>query len=193
MDKRVDKGLYEVKISCKPSSVPIPASCKIGPSSIIRFDAYPTLGHTKQSHAMDSYTTTHGGSLIPDICKNYDPIKSQPKNSSTSKLGRLYQCNNFESHEGLKDGCLFCCHWVTFEGEDKGHKSTPEKMVAYYVSLYNEDSNKFIRFFKKRKDYKDKKKILEGLLECDFVNEEVIKYLDESWPNLVREVGLSLV
>lgn len=200
--KGPDCNPHGVKISCKPRSgiVPIPADCKIGPI-VPRFDAYPTSGYSSKS----SYSSKQGltrdhtshphprGSLIPDLCKNYDPIKSQPTNLSTSKLGRLHHCNNFESHEGMKDGCLFCANWVTHEGEDKGYKSKPEKMVAYYVSLYKTDADKFIRFFQKRRDYKDKKKILEGIIECDFVNEKIIKYLDESWSNLVREVGLNLI
>lgn len=144
----------------------------------------------KQFNTMYFYRRS---TLIPDICKNYDPIKSQPKNLSTSKLGKLYQCNNFESHEGFKDGCLFCCNWTTHENDDRDYKSTPEKMVAYYISLYKTDSEKFIHFFTKRQLHNEKKKILEGILECDFVNEEVIKHLDENWSNLVREVGLSLV
>lgn len=195
-DKNPDCNPHGIKISCKPSPVPFPINCKHGPMGP-RFDAYPTSGYV--SRPSEKLTRDHtnnphpGGSLIPDICKNYDPIKSEPKSISTYKLGRLYQCNNFESHEGMKDGCLFCANWVTHEGEDKGYKSKPEKMVAYYISLYKTDAEKFIRFFQKRREQKDKKKILEGILECDFVNEKVVKYLDESWSNLVREVGLNSV
>ncbi len=196
--KGPDCNPHGIKISCKPRAgiVPIPADCKIGPMGP-RFDAYPTSGYSSRS----SYSSKQGltrdhtshsypcGSLIPDLCKNYDPIKSKPKGSQ----GRLYHCNNFESHEGMTDGCLFCANWITHDGEDNGYKSKPEKMVAYYVSLYKTDAEKFIRFFQKRREQKDKKKILEGILECDFNNEEVIKYLDEHWPNLVREVGLSVI
>ncbi|MDP2907918.1 MAG: hypothetical protein Q8O03_08320 [Nanoarchaeota archaeon] len=174
--------------------MPLSINCKIGPMGP-RFDAYPTSGYTSKpnqgltrDHTKRSYS---GSTLIPDICKNYDPIKSEPKGISCSQ-GRLYHCNNFESHEGMKDGCLFCCNWVSHDGEDKGYKSTPEKMITYYTSLYKEDSDKFVRFFRKR-DFKEKKKILEGILECDFTNETIIKYFDENWSNLVREVGLSLV
>jgi hypothetical protein len=196
--KGPDCNPHGIKISCKPSPVPIPANCKIGPMGP-SFDAYPSSGHSgyspsftldeKQFNTMYAYP---GGSLIPDICKNYDPIKSEPKILSTSKLGRLYHCKNFESYEGMKDGCLFCCNWVTHDGGDRGYESLPEKMVAYYISLYKEDSEKFIRFFRKRK-FKEQKKILESILECEFTNETIIQYLDENWSNLVREVGLGVI
>lgn len=58
--------------------------------------------------------------------------------------------------------------------------------------LYTRVMLKSSSVFRKR-DFKEKKKILEGILECDFTNETIIKYLDENWSNLIREVGLSLV
>lgn len=173
-------------------------SCKFGPISPLAgprrspYKPYSTRYDTPiKAYRRESipYTT------IPDDCKNYDPIKTELDRYTqrSIKSGRIYPCNNFENHEGIKDGCLFCCNWVTFNGEDKGHKSSPEKMVTYYISLYKNDAEKFIRFFKKRHLHSDKKKILEGILECDFVNEEVIKYLDDYWQNLIRETGFSMI
>jgi len=191
--KGPDGNPHEVKIGCKPSSVPLPINCKFGPI-VPRFDAYPTSSYTSKPNKelTRNHSSYKGGTLIPDICKNYDPIKSKPKDIEYANR-KVYECNNFESHEGMEFGCLFCCNWVNHDGEDHGYKSTPEKMMKYYVNLYKTDSEKFIRFFQKRRNHNDKKKILEGILECDFVNEKVVKYLDEHWSNLVREVGLNII
>ncbi|MBM3200224.1 hypothetical protein FJZ53_04765 [Candidatus Woesearchaeota archaeon] len=207
--KNPDCNPYGIKISCKPRVGIMPVDCKIGPVGgpigPRKFDAYPTIGRPKSYPKKDDKKLTRdytsnpypGGTLIPDICKNYEPIKSKPRDIEYADR-KVYECNNFESHEGMEYGglfccSLFCCNWVNRDGEDHGYKSAPEKMVKYYVNLYKTDSEKFIRFFQKRRNQDDKKKILEGILSCDFSNEEVIKYLDSHWSDLVREVGLNII
>lgn len=193
---REERKTYKVSCKFKPSPVPLADPRRVPYNSHDRRSSIPvkadraTAGYGRESIFYPIKPSTS----IPSNCKNYDPIKTElDRYVGSTNSGRLYPCNNFENHEGTKDGCLFCCNWVTLNGEDKGHKSSPEKMISYYVSLYKNDAEKFIRFFKKRQLNDDKKKILEGILKCDFVNEEVIKYLDTFWWRLVREVGLSTI
>jgi hypothetical protein len=58
-----------------------------------------------------------------------------------------------------------------------------------YLTLYKKKPRKFIKYFSEQSDT-DKKKILKELLEQDFVNEEVISYLDKHESKLIKEVGL---
>ncbi|MDP2908812.1 MAG: hypothetical protein Q8N77_03315 [Nanoarchaeota archaeon] len=59
-----------------------------------------------------------------------------------------------------------------------------------YMSLYREDAKNFIRYYSS-KSLEERKTIIKDLLGSDFVNEEVISWLNENEQVLVREVGLN--
>lgn len=193
-NQREGRKIYTVSCKFKPGPVPLADPRRV-PYDYNTRSNIPIKAHRTSREHYKRKIFPHPSRLstaIPNDCKNYEPLKSELDRYIWGKKSRIdYPCNNFENHEGIKEGCLFCCNWINLKGENKGHKSSPEKMVSYYVSLYKNDAEKFIRFFRKRQSNKDKKKILEGILECDFVNEEIIKYLDSCWPDLIREVGFS--
>lgn len=59
-----------------------------------------------------------------------------------------------------------------------------------HMSLYQRDSKNFISYFRS-KSLEERKIIIKDLLGSDFVNEEVISWLNENEPVLIREVGLN--
>lgn len=65
-------------------------------------------------------------------------------------------------------------------------------VVKYHLSLYRENPDKFIEYFKHR-DVNEKKNILKSLLEYDFINEKVVDWLNENESKLVRDVGLNSI
>jgi len=119
---------------------------------------------------------------IPDVCRNYDPIKDQPTKVWSTKSGRLYKCRNFRSCDSI-EGCLFCCNWVTPEGEYKN---------ADPLFLYQENAHEFINYFKGR-NHDEKRKIFREILDLEFVNKEVVSWLNDNEPKLVKEVGLEWI
>lgn len=131
--------------------------------------------------------------LISDDCKNYDPIRPEPKEVQNLKSDRLYNCRNWENDRilitspNLEDYCLFCDNWQMPDGE---YKNRPPEEVA--IVFYKENSDKFIQYFQGRSP-ENKKKILKQIFECDFTNEKVIEWLNKKESSLVREVGISLV
>jgi hypothetical protein len=136
-------------------------------------------------------------SAIPDTCKGYNPIPSKPAGVWSEKSGLLYKCRNWANDRVLVSGvpaygnlegaCLYCDNWQTPDGE---YKNMPPEEVA--IAFYKKNSDKFIEYFPKQTAL-SKKMILKEIFKCDFVNEEVIRWLDKEESELVREVGLSLV
>ncbi|MBL7101111.1 MAG: hypothetical protein ISS23_04110 [Nanoarchaeota archaeon] len=126
---------------------------------------------------------------IPDNCRNYDPIKSQPKKVVSAKSGMLYHCRKFENHEGRKDGCLFCDNWITLEGEYKG--CNPERLAENYLLLYEHNPDKFKELFKESESIPHKKCILNAILEHSWTNKEVDNWLNENESELIREVAFN--
>lgn len=59
-----------------------------------------------------------------------------------------------------------------------------------HMLLYKEDAKNFISYFRS-KSLEERKVIIKDLLGSDFVNEEVISWLNENDPKLIREVGLN--
>lgn len=59
-----------------------------------------------------------------------------------------------------------------------------------YLKLYREDHTGFIEYFSSRSK-EGKKAILEGILECDYMNHKAIEWLDMNEPELIKEAGLS--
>ncbi len=137
----------------------------------------------------------HGGltSAIPDSCKGYDPIPSEPTGVWSEKSGRLHKCRNWKNDRVLVSGynlegaCLYCNNWQTPDGEYKN--KLPEEVA---LEFYKKNSETFIEYFPKQ-TILSKKIILKKVFECDFVNEEVIRWLDKGESELVREIGLSLI
>ncbi len=132
-------------------------------------------------------------SAIPDTCKGYNPIPSKPAGVWSEKSGRLYKCRHWKNDRVLVSGCnlesacLYCDNWQTPEGEYKNR--FPEEVA---IDFYKKNSGKFIEYFPKQ-TILSKKMILKKIFESDFVNKEVIDWLDKKESKLVREVGLSLV
>lgn len=59
------------------------------------------------------------------------------------------------------------------------------------LCLYKGDAKQFIRFFSKIENKGKKKELLNAILNCDYENEEVIKWLNQNESDLIREVGLN--
>lgn len=59
-----------------------------------------------------------------------------------------------------------------------------------YLGLYKEDTAKFIEYFRS-KGVEEKKIMLKGILDSDFVNKDVVEWLDKSEPELLREVSFN--
>lgn len=59
-----------------------------------------------------------------------------------------------------------------------------------HMSLYKEDAKNFIRYYNS-KSLEERKTIIKDLLGSDLVNEEVVSWLNENEPVLIREVGLN--
>lgn len=63
-------------------------------------------------------------------------------------------------------------------------------LILNHVELYKNDSKGFIEYFPRRST-EEKKVIMKDVMECELMNEEVIKWLNENYLDLVREVGLN--
>lgn len=60
-----------------------------------------------------------------------------------------------------------------------------------HLALYKESNEDFIRYFKSRDD-SEKRIILSDLLNCKETNEHLIRWLDENYSELIKNVGLDL-
>lgn len=58
------------------------------------------------------------------------------------------------------------------------------------LELYKNYSETFIDYFSKIEDVEEKKVILRSLLECDYENKEVIDWLNNTYPQLIRDAAL---
>lgn len=63
-------------------------------------------------------------------------------------------------------------------------------LTLNHVELYKNDSKGFIEYFPD-KSIEEKKVILKDIMECESINEEVVKWLNENCLDLLREVGLN--
>lgn len=65
-----------------------------------------------------------------------------------------------------------------------------KELKLNHVELYKSDSKGFIEYFPD-KSIEEKKVILKDIMECDSINEEVVKWLNENCLDLLREVGFN--
>ena len=56
--------------------------------------------------------------------------------------------------------------------------------------IYKEDADYFIKYFKSQ-DLKGKKTLLKDIMDCEFTNEKVVKFLNKKYLDLVREVSFN--
>lgn len=59
-----------------------------------------------------------------------------------------------------------------------------------YLVFYKENTKGFIEYFNKS-NFEEKKTILKDIMSSDFINEDVVKWLNEHEAELIREVGLN--
>lgn len=59
-----------------------------------------------------------------------------------------------------------------------------------YLVFYRENTEGFIEYFNKS-NFEEKKTILKDIMSSDFINEDVVKWLNEHEAELIREVGLN--
>lgn len=59
-----------------------------------------------------------------------------------------------------------------------------------YLVFYRENAEGFIEYFNRR-SLEEKKTILKDIMSSDFINEDVVKWLNEHEADLIREVGLN--
>ena len=57
------------------------------------------------------------------------------------------------------------------------------------MRLYEDDADEFIEYFKIRSP-QEKKIIIKGIMDCDYTNKPVAKWLDENELDLIREVSM---
>lgn len=107
--------------------------------------------------------------------------------------------------EDLEHACICCYNWRTPDGkypnregdtadyvqERRGRYAGPgcisrEDKTVDYVHLYMTDSIDFLRCFIRNTNFV-KKKILKEIIECNFINEEVIAWLEKNELELIRE------
>lgn len=68
---------------------------------------------------------------------------------------------------------------------NKGFK----EVTLDYLQLYKENADEFITYFKS-KNPKEKKTIINDLLECDYTNNQVATWMDENEIELIRKVSM---
>lgn len=111
--------------------------------------------------------------------------------------------------ENLGYACICCYNWRTPDGkypnredetidyiqERRGCYAGPgclnrEDKIVDYVHLYRTDSIDFLKCFIRNTSF-TKKKILRDIFESDFVNEEVIAWLEKNELELMREAAFT--
>ncbi|MDP2906430.1 MAG: hypothetical protein Q8O03_00670 [Nanoarchaeota archaeon] len=65
-----------------------------------------------------------------------------------------------------------------------------KELQLNYLEMYKDNTKDFIDYFS-NKNLEEKKIILKDIMNCEFTNEEVVKWLNENYLDLVREVGFN--
>lgn len=109
---------------------------------------------------------------IPSTCKSYAHCKCE------RYTGRL--------DEKLEYSCICCYNLQTPDGKYPNRREED----ADYMQLYKKDSVEFLAYFSRNTDH-SKKKILRNLFKSDFVNEEVITWLEKNEIDILRETAFT--
>ena len=82
-------------------------------------------------------------------------------------------------------------HFKTYKGYYSYHFTVnPGRLKIDFLSLYQNDTDKFLNYFKLL-DREEKKDVLEGILDCEYANEEVVGWLNKHEIDLLREITLN--
>lgn len=83
-------------------------------------------------------------------------------------------------------------HYETFKGGYFDYHFTvyPGKLKIDYVSVYKNDAEKFLKYFKLL-NKEEKKDALQKIMECEYDNEKVNKWLNENEADLLREISFN--
>ncbi len=120
---------------------------------------------------------------ISSTCMNY----SKPVCEKASH----HKCNYYVGilDENLEYACICCYNWKIPTGLKGEYPNVKDKPVDY-MRLYKEDSVEFLAYFS-RNTNNSKKKILNNIFESDFVNEEVIAWLEKNEMDIMREAAFN--
>ncbi len=99
------------------------------------------------------------------------------KYSTADEIEKILRSNGlrFETYKGCRD-----YHFTVYPGSLK----------INYVSVYKDDAEKFLRYFKLL-DKEEKKDVLEEILDCEYTNEKVTEWLSEHETGLLREISFN--
>ncbi len=108
-------------------------------------------------------------------------------------VSRDFKKYKIDKKKGLTDKDVQIIKYISDELWKKALENIIPCFYSFPRTSYKENLQCFIECFKSL-SAEEKKKALKGVFNCKKVtNEEVIRWLDENEPELVREVGLSLV
>ena len=76
-------------------------------------------------------------------------------------------------------------HYEIFKGYYDYHFTVNQGSLKIdYVSIYKDDAEKFLKYFKLL-DKEEKKDVLKEILDCEYINEELTKWLSEHETDLL--------
>jgi len=118
-----------------------------------------------------------GGQQVTGLDFPNGKIGLTSKYSTRDEIKKILSSNNlnYDFFEGYKD-----YHFTVYPG----------RLKIDYVSLYKDDSEKFLRYFKLL-DKEEKKDALKEILECEHDNEKATAWLSEYEAELLREVSFN--
>lgn len=99
-----------------------------------------------------------------------------------------YKCEHYTGglDEKLEYSCICCFNLQTPDGKYLNRREKD----ADYMQIYKKDAVDFLAYFSRCTNC-SKKKILKSLFESDFVNEEVIAWLEKNETDIMREASFT--
>lgn len=120
---------------------------------------------------------------IPKTCKSYaEPMVLDGKPFFHCK------CEHYTGglNEKLEYSCICCYNFQTPDGRYINRRDDD----ADYMQLYKKNPIDFLAYFSRCTNL-SKKKILKDIFESDFVNEEVIAWLEKNEMDILREASFN--
>lgn len=120
---------------------------------------------------------------IPNTCKSY--LKP------TTLNGKPFLHCKCESYTGGLDeklgySCICCYNLQTPDGKYTNRRDDD----VDYMQIYKKDALDFLAYFSRCTNF-SKKKILKNILESNFINEEVIAWLEKNEMDIIREAAFN--
>jgi hypothetical protein len=100
----------------------------------------------------------------------------------TSKHSTADEIENMLKLNGL--------YYKSFKGYDYHFTVDRGKLKIDFLSLYKNDSDKFMNYFRLL-NKEEKKEVLKEALDCEYTNEKVTEWLSEHETDLLREISFN--